>query len=276
MDVRTLATLGYVRVGYPPALQRQVSDAMNSWKAFCTLPLGIKKQLSYPESIRDVGYVLRESNGRVKRDDKEFFHARLGMPEQIMTAGRRVNDARATNFIGATNTLLQTIRPLIERFAQEVEKVYKVRGLRSGTMRSQENWTFRYLHYFPNTSGRGEIAHAHVDRGGFTLHLSETHPGAEYLDFAHTWHPLPVSERETVIFPSMGMQHDSGSKLKALCHRVVTTPETAREGRYSMVAFIDFISGMRYDDRGRALQDFEPGFNYSMNHEKFKQLFIAR
>ncbi len=63
MDVRTLETDGFVRVGYPMALREAVSDALQSWQKFCTLPLEQKRLLSGGDRIKDFGYMRREDVG---------------------------------------------------------------------------------------------------------------------------------------------------------------------------------------------------------------------
>jgi isopenicillin N synthase-like dioxygenase len=117
------------------------------------------------------------------------------------------------------------------------------------------------------------FAHAHADRGGFTLHLYESAGGGEYLGFDKVWRPWPIGGEETIIFPSMVLQHRSKGRLKALCHRVVATEETSQHGRFSMVVFIDFHHSHRYSDAVKRLQDFEPGFNYDLSFSEFDKLF---
>ncbi len=275
MQIEAITRMGFVPVPYPTALRACVRQAMKSWKDFCQLRQEDKQQLSLGDRIKDIGYVLRDEKG-LRKDSKKFFHANLIMPDEVKARARDIFDQRAVAFIDATDVLLAAIEPTIQAFAREVEGQFDLSGFESEVMKSQKkNWTFRYLHYFPSDEGI-EIAHAHTDRGGFTLHMSESHPGAEYLGFDKNWKPLPVSESETIIFPSMGLQYRSDSKLKALCHRVLATPEAAREGRYSMVGFIDFITGHRFNDAQFRLQDFEPGFNYQMSDEEFKKFFIPR
>jgi isopenicillin N synthase-like dioxygenase len=85
---------------------------------------------------------------------------------------------------------------------------------------------------------------------------------------------MPVSEGETVIIPDMQMQLRSNGELRALCHRVVATPETAKNGRYSAVCFVQFVRTKKYDkDKGGRLQEKEPGFNYKMPPGEFEMMF---
>lgn len=271
VDSNELATRGFVTVAYPPLLRTRVQSAMASWKNFCALSIEEKRKLSGGSRLRDFGYMKREDAGP-KADDKELFHVvRRRLPE-LHSAADAMADRRAGAFIDAIDILLEASVPLIQAFAQSVEREYSLRGFEAEVMRSQDNWTFRYLHYF--SGERPALANAHADRGGFTFHTWEDHDGGEYLDFDKNWRPWPVSETQTIIFPSMGLQYRSQGQLKALWHRVVPNHTTVAQGRYSMVIFIDFAMNHRYNDAARRLQDFEPGFNYRLTHEDFAKLFV--
>jgi isopenicillin N synthase-like dioxygenase len=275
MNVTNLMVDGFVRVPYPTALRQSVAEAVESWKAFTTLPPEEKKKLSLGDRHKDIGYVRREDKGHKTYDDKEFFHASIGMPQELHEIAAKFPDRRATAFLDATDTLINKITPLIEEFASSVELRWELYRFARQVMENRANWKFRYLHYFPSQSG-APIAHAHADRGGFTLHMYESHPGAEYLNFKGEWRPLPVKQDETVIFPSMMLQHRSKSKLVALCHQVLATPEAAQEGRYSMVAFIDFTSDHRFNDQEFRLQDLPKGFNYGRSEQEMQKYFVLR
>jgi isopenicillin N synthase-like dioxygenase len=269
MNIETLDSLGYISVAYPPLLRVRVQQAMESWKAFCSLPQEEKKKLSGGERHKDFGYMLRQDSGP-RADRKELAHVKLGDFDELLLRASKLDDNRATAFIHSTELLLEAIGPFIDTFAERVEAKYGLTGFAQEVSKSRASWTFRYLHYFPTENVGKEISYAHADRGGFTFHLDESHTGAEYLGFDRKWHALPVSMGETVIFPSMGLQYRSGSKLKALCHRVRATPHAAAGGRYSMVGFIDFGTKMPVAER---TQDFPPGFNYKMPAEEFEALF---
>jgi isopenicillin N synthase-like dioxygenase len=274
---------GFVTVKYPLDLRPKVTDAMESWKAFCTLPQDQKDLLKLGDRDRDIGYVNRRSDRVPKADPKEFFHVNGKRIPQILEAADKISDRRAVEFIHAHSVMMAGITPLITQFASETERFYGVEGFEDMVLGSTHEWVFRFLHYYPGAVAPGEIiGHAHTDRGGFTLHLNEDYPGAQYLDREKKWHPLPVSEGETVIFASMGLQLTSRGKLRALCHEVIATPEAARDGRYSMVAFIDYDNRWKYNDikksgeQSNRLQNKEPGFNYDMSPEEFAKLFIER
>jgi isopenicillin N synthase-like dioxygenase len=136
----------------------------------------------------------------------------------------------------------------------------------------------RFLHYFGERTKGDEIAIPHADKSCFTLHLYESDPGLQYLDFGKQWREMPVSSGETAIIPGMRLQYCSQNRLKATYHRVVATAKTAKQGRFSVVLFVHMPRTAEYKEynkekRGR-LQEFQPGFNYEMLFEEFAQLFI--
>lgn len=268
MNINMLDTHGYVTVDYPPPLRDAVREAMESWQRFCTLPDAKKRLLSGGDRIKDFGYMRREDAGP-RADNKEQFHALRAKYPLLLPKAQAVGDRRATDFIEAVDVLLHRMGPLVQRFAGEAEQAYRLKGFEREVMESQDHWTIRYIHYF----GGRMLANAHADRGGFTFHLYESHEGGEYYD-GKQWRPWPVSERQSIIFPSMGLQYRSACQLEALWHQVVATPETEQEGRYAMVAFIDFAMGHRFDDTRYRLQNFEPGFNYGMSFEQFGRYFV--
>ncbi len=271
VKIETLETDGFVCVEYPTSLRFLVIEANDSWEDFCGLPMETKRMLSGGDRIQDFGYMLRDDGGP-KSDRKEQFHVLRSVVDELRAKADNIEDRRASAFIDAIDSLLYESAPLIQSFAQRVQDRYGLIGFVDEVMESQDNWTFRYLHYF----GGEMLAHPHVDRGGFTLHLHESDEGGEYLSFDKEWLPWPVSETQTIIFPGMGLQYRSGGELKALCHQVRPTSQTALQGRYAMVAFIDFAQTHRYDHKGPRLQEFEPGFNYHMPHEEFQRFFVRR
>lgn len=269
MNIDTLDTLGFVSLPYPSPLRTSMQRAMGSWKAFCTLPLEQKRLLSGGDRIKDFGYMKREDAGSTA-DDKELFHALRANYDKLLPKASQIGDARATNFIEAVDDLLLRMKHLVQNFAQQIEDRYKLSGFERQVMDSADYWTFRYLRY---PKCKPVLANAHADRGGFTFHLGESEGGGEYLSFDGQWHPWPVSETETIIFPSMGLQYRSGGTLKALWHRVVPTESLATE-RYSMVTFVDFRDTHRFNDAKWNMKNFQPGFNYHMPFREFSNLFV--
>lgn len=271
LQISDLKTRGFVRVDYPTELRKAASTAMQSWQKFCNLPLEQKRLLSGGDRIKDFGYMRREDVGPTA-DEKELFHSVCINFPLLLPKAQLVQDKQATDFITAIDSFMQLMSPLVREFAGEVEDHYKIPGFEQLVAASADYYTFRFLRY---PKGKPVLANAHADRGGMTFHLGETEGGGEYLDFDGQWKSWPVSERETIFFPSMGLQHCSGNELKALWHRVRPVESTANE-RYSMVVFIDFQNSHRFDDSRFRMQDFEPGFNYHASFSEFDKLFVPR
>lgn len=269
MKIEELKTRGFVTLEYPPELRGCVQKAIESWQRFCELPESQKLLLAGGDRINDFGYMRRRDKGATA-DNKELFHALKKEMPSLATKAAAIEDERAVKFIHAVDQLIMVIEPVVVSFAALTERHYGLAGFEEAVRTSTDRWVFRYIHYLPGET----LANAHADRGGFTLHLYENAPGGEYLDFNKNWQPWPVSEEQTIIFPSMVLQHLSKGELKALWHRVVSTEETRAVGRFSMVAFIDFHHTHRFDDSTKRLQDFEQGFNYDMPFTEFEKLFV--
>ncbi len=270
MQVRTLDTNGYVTVPYPKPLKDRVHGAMAAWKRFCDLPESEKQKLSGGDRIDDFGYMFRNDAG-AKADQKELFHLLKKREPELRAKADLITDRRAVEFIDAVDVLIDSCTPLILDFASRIEAEYKIRGFKDMVASCGHLWTFRFLHYF----GGETLANPHADRLGFTLHLDESQGGGEYFGFDREWKPWPVTEDQTIIFPSIGLQHLSGCAVKALWHRVVPNAVTRTGGRYAMVAFIDFPQSREWDKyKYPRVQDFAPGFNYGMTFAELDSHFI--
>jgi len=268
MDVTALETKGFVSVEYPLDLYLSVEKAMGAWEYFCELPKEEKVKLAGGDRLHDFGYMIREDEGP-RADKKELFHVSMNDMSELYEKARCISDRRALRFIDYVETLILGSQVIVQEFARGIEGAYHLNGFEQEVMESKDRWNFRYIHYF----GGEVLAHAHADRGGFTLHLYESAAGGEYLRFDRVWRPWPINRKRTIIFPSMGMQFRSTGKIKALWHRVRANPQTIQKGRFAMVAFIDFTMSHKYDDSKRRLQDFEEGFNYDMPFAEFQKLF---
>lgn len=277
MNISELKTHGRVYVAYPEALRDAVEKAMVSWKAFCALPNEIKLRFGYDADakVSGNGYELKDVPGKFL-DRKEDFHLRVSAKNELLQRANQVDEIITPQFVKDALALNPFMAPLLREFGEAVEKECDMPGFAEDVMGMQDSWLFRFLHYFGNQEPGSEIAAGHVDKGGFTLHLYESHAGVERLTYeTRVWEPMPLSHKETVIIPGTGLQNRSKGQLKGLCHRVVATEETANNGRYSAVCFFDFAHRRYYDKatHGR-LQDWPCGFNYDMAHEEFDKLFI--
>ncbi len=272
-SIHELKTKGFVSFSYPEDLRKAVEKTVESWKKFCDLPLEVKKGLPYSNNADGVGYEHKEGIGN-KADHKENFDVTIAGQEWLRKKIEKINNPVALNFVQNATDLVGIMKPIILDFARQSEKVFHLEKFSDEVEASENAFFVRFIHYFGDRNVEDETATAHTDQSGFTLHLFESAPGLQCLTYEKEWIDMPVSEGETVIIPAMQMQLRSEGNLKALCHRVVATPETAQVGRYSAVCFVQLKNTPKYnkDVHGR-LQEKLPGFNYEMSHEEFSRLF---
>lgn len=275
-SIGDLETEGLVRVPYPADLRGSVERAVESWKNFCALPEATRKQFPYNSTAgMGVGYELKQTPG-ANLDVKEDFHFTLGSEGWIGGIAAEMKSPIVSRFVDDARSLTHAVEPLVLQFARDAEQQFSLDGLAREVSESQGSWFVRFLHYFGNRNVGDEIATPHADKSGFTLHLYESDPGLQYLDFKKAWQEMPVSAGETVIIPGMRMQYRSRNRLKALYHRVVATAETAAQGRFSAVCFVHLNRTPAYDkQKSGRLQEFQPGFNYEMPFDEFSRLFVS-
>ena len=274
MNIKELETEGRVYVPYPAELRKGVEEAVAAWKAFCDLPEELKARFPYDADAKTSGngYELKKGNAY---DLKENFHLRMIVRDELMRKAHMIDDEIAPRFVEKALAVNGLMKDLLREFAEAVEKDYAIPGFADDVMVKQPEWLLRFLHYFGDRTPGEEIAAPHTDKGGFTLHLYESASGVERLTYDKQWVEMPLSEGETVIIPGMGLQNRSKCQLKATCHRVVATEETAKTGRYAAVCFFNYRNA-RYFDKARfgAQQEWAPGAFYDMPYEEFDKLFI--
>jgi isopenicillin N synthase-like dioxygenase len=276
MDIVALKKEGRMYVSYPEDLRRGVEEAVKAWKKFCALPREQKIKFPYTgdTNVSGNGYELKEGE---TFDLKENFHLRIVAKDELMRKAERVDDMVTPEFVEKALALNALMGPLLREFAEAVERDIGIEGFAEDVMSWQPQWLIRFLHYFGDRAPGDEIAAPHNDKGGFTLHLYESHPGVERLTFdTKEWVPMDLAAGETVVFAGNGLQHRSKGKLRALSHRVVATEETAKEGRYSAVCFFTFRNS-KYFDKSRfgSQQQYPPGAFYDMPFEEFDTFFTT-
>lgn len=273
--IADLETKGLVRIDYPAKLRLAVESAVTNWKEFCAVDEKVKTSFPYfdVEGV-GVGYELKKTPGSTL-DLKEDFHYTQISSSDLDDEAATLKHEAIDNFLRSASSLVDLMRPLVLDAAQQMQEAYNMPGLTDEVADGEvSSWVVRFLHYFGGSQTGEEIAKAHADKSGFTLHLYESDPGLQYLDRAYEWQDMTVSEGETVIIPGMRGQYRSGNRLKATFHRVIATPKTAVAGRFSVVCFIHLKHTPAYDKaRAGRLQEFEPGFNYEMSFEEFAKLF---
>ncbi len=273
-SITQLGTHGFVSISYPPDLRQAVVDTISLWHKFCALPEEVKRGLPYSNGADGVGYELKLGEGP-SADRKENFDITLAGEQWVEQHLGSVSSDVARRFVQQASTLVGLMKPTIVQFAAQVESEFGIKGFAKEVEESEVAFFVRFIHYFGDRKIGEETATAHTDQSGFTLHLFESAPGLQCLTYDdRQWIDMPVSEGETVIIPSMQLQLRSEGTLRALCHRVVATPETAGHGRYSAVCFVQLSRTPKYDKAGHGrLQEKKPGFNYDMPHGEFVQMF---
>jgi isopenicillin N synthase-like dioxygenase len=267
---------GVVSVVYPGELRGAVEKAVASWREFTLLPEAVKTKFPYIHvGGTGLGYELKKVSG-ARLDLKEDFHVAWGAREELKRAAKETGIPLALQLVEDALVMTSLMNPLVNNFGEEVEKKFLIDEFGKEVRESNDIAVVRFIHYFGGSKVGDEIAKAHADKSGFTLHLYESDSGLEYLDRSYAWQAMPVSQEETVVIPGMRGQYRSRGLLKATYHRVVATQATAQEGRYSAVAFIHLKDTPAYNKAGAGrLQEFDSGFNYEMPFGEFSRLFVA-
>lgn len=280
VPVQSFADIKPIWVKYPFVLRNHVLLAMEMWREFCERPLEIKQRLRFEEiaGIGDAGYEFRPGDPEQKIDTKETLHFTRGEADRLLSyTDHDLTGEDGRDFLLALSRLEKDCFPFLVRFAERLSAQFQSlpTDFVERVAASRNRWTYRFLHYFP---GENEIiGGAHCDKGGFTPHLASDLPGLEYLSADKvTWRPMDTMEGTTVIIPSLQMQYVSGGEAKAVCHRVVSTPESREKGRYAAVCFIDMVDTPLYNKKKfGGTQNHPQGFNYDMPHKNFAKFFVA-
>jgi isopenicillin N synthase-like dioxygenase len=272
---KELETEGRLYVTYDPSLRAGVEEAMKAWKQFTQLPEAKKVLFGYSPDAKTSGngYELK-LEGAIDR--KENVHLRVNARDELLNGAAQADPVIGPAFVESALALNELMASMVRDFARTIEEECAIPGFELDVMDWQPKWLLRFLHYFGDRMPGEEIAAPHTDKGGFTLHLYESHPGVEYLTYdSREWKALPLSHDQTVIIPGMGLQNRSKGTLRALVHRVVATEETAETGRFSAVCFFNF-NHARFFDKSRfgAQQAWAPGAFYDMPFEQFDSYFI--
>ena len=251
----------------------KVQQTLDKWKRFTELPTEVKKDLPYSNNSRGVGYELKDGSGN-KGDRKENFDISLGGKAWLEENIASIQHSVVLDFLEYANLLVLGVKSIIIDFAQDIEKEFGVVGLHNEVVNGTDAFFIRFIYYPADREIGEETATAHVDQGGFTLHLGESASGFQILTREGEWIDVPFSEEDTVVIPSMQMQLRSEGRLRATTHREVATAETTKLPRYSAVCFVGLKNTPSYDkEKWGRLQEMEPGFNYRLPFEEFKKYF---
>ena len=283
MYIKDFGSIKPVWAPYPFPLRNSIIQATELWQKFCKRPLAIKERFVFQEiaGTGDGGYEFRKADPVKKVDDKETFHITRGEFDRLLRYTERdLVGWDGRDFLLAVGRMEKLCFPFIVKFAELLAKQFPSPVLPADFVErvicARDTWTYRFLHYLP---GSNEIiGAAHTDKGGFTPHLACTSPGLEYLaDDKITWLPMDATPGSTAIIPSMQMQYISQGEIKALWHRIKSTPASQQFGRYALVCFVDFFGTPLYDkQRAGRTQLLDQGYNYDAPWEEIKKLFIEK
>lgn len=274
-DVRSIASDMFATVEYPQPLRARVDEMICAWRAFCALPIALKQQFGYTAdtSFSGSGYELKLDKA-TGFDLKENFH--VGRDKRVFLYGEaaRIGAPEMKAFLDAAMAVYEELDPQILRVAEAIEETYQVSGLAKDVELMLECLIIRLLHYFESGDEHAVLGDPHCDKGVFTGHLYESHPGVERLTKEGQWVPMDVSLGSAVFFPGMTLQNRAKCRIYAPCHRIVANEDTARKGRWSSVCFTN-AANTRHYDKGRVgrAQGLPPGFNYLTTSEEFDKLF---
>ncbi len=246
----------FVDIDYPTEITKLIGEA-EPWREFWKLPLETKKKfgfLSHGEHA-DPGYRMRSREEG--RDDKEYFHLHPETNTYIMgdgLGGFVEKNKILGNFFAYTNEIRDTGHQFALTIAREMGKDIPALGQLAGLGKIYS--VLRLLHY-TNTSDIEIIAGQHFDRSLFTLHLYESGPGLQFLNWNMHWTDAPIANGKTVIFSGYQLERLTEGKLQKTWHRVVRKDDI--KDRISMVLFVESDAAPDYPREARA-QDTESSY----------------
>ena len=258
---------GYGSIFYSPLLKTTINDLMSKFILFCDQTSAHKQNMLFKNSV---GYEYHNRNQNTKSvDQKEAFYikANYELPENF------ISSKTDREFVDACKKLLTEVLSLVKDSTATLSEI-------ADTDLSQyfdnSALTLRAIHYYPDMSP--EIAYHHVDRGGQTYQLYETTDGLEIF-WNGKWNKPIFDQNKVIYFPGILAQLASEGGLKGLCHRVVSNNESIRNGRYSLVLFVDYFKfGYKYSMNkcGPIEKAFLPGQNYEIPFLELKNYFEER
>lgn len=261
---KNITRYGYGTATYPQSIKKIVSKLMVNFNDFCNQPLDHKMNMLFQKSM---GYENRDRTiNPTSVDHKESFYIKSNYEFSDTFSPTSIDQS----FVISCKILLDNVAPLIE---EATRRLSKIAGIDLSQYFDKTSFTLRAIHYYPDPSV--EIAHHHVDRGGQTYHLFETTDGLETY-WNNSWDKVIFDENEMAFFPGIQAQYASKCKIKGLCHRVVSNEESEKNGRFSLVLFVEYNKlPYKYsmNKRGPIEKAFGPGQNYEISYEELEDYF---
>jgi len=262
-----LEQLGYGVIDYPESLKNTVSKLVENFSSFCNQALEHKQNMQYQNNM---GYENRDRTVNPESvDHKESFYikANYELPESFLPS--RIDK----DFVSSCKKLFYEALPLI---GSSTKIFSEIGGVDLTQYFDESALTLRAIHYYSDSNI--EIAHHHVDRGGQTYRLYETTEGLEAY-WRGKWNKIIFDKNQMIYFPCIQAQLVSRGELKGLCYRVISTTDSAKNGRYSLVLFVDYNKlPYKYSitKSGPIEKAFAPGQNYDMPFTVLESYFEER
>ena len=265
-------------IRFSKQFSEEICKVMRSWKKFCRYTVSEKQKYVYNEDrYSDAGYEIKVSNQMMDR--KENFHVNLRQYSRLV----EVQSSNNHEFIDRIPGIMRHLEPIIIEYAGKVERETGISGLIQEVLSSKPYWTIRYLHYLhqQNKENPDEpkkqiiLAKSHIDKHGFTVHLSETEAGVEILSpDERVWQPITIDRRNIgYIMDGAQIQLRTENRKKAVVHRVVSG---LNRERYSLVCFVPLIRTAMYNkSKYGSIQSCSGLVTYDLGFTEFRSYFSS-
>lgn len=265
--VQDLQKTGYSFVKISKADLNTIKEFEAIWEQFVRFPRNQKEKILYQNGG---GYEFKAKG--VTFDEKENFHLKHNDYKRIIDS----TVGSDTAFRGAVGVYLQFGLGTLEIYkkimldvAGELQHLVEC-DIKSEIEKSSPNWPQRSLFYLPGQSD-STIADSHPDKGFITIGSFASCRGLQICNpKTMEWESVSIPYQHVLIMPGIQSQILTNSKIKALWHRVVNSPESVVNGRFSQVVFCDLDGQPKYNkEKYGSTQEKDVGFNYCIDHDTF-------
>lgn len=250
MNLTELKDNLFLEVKYPDRLTSLIGDA-EPWRSFCREPQETKNvfTLFSHQDDSEAGYRLRSK--AAGREDKEYFHF---YPDYVDSKDGAIqhlaeSNSSARSFFEYATAIHQEVILFSNSITAEFGK--QLPGLEELLSNGKLRYLLRFLHYTSQTEP--VIAAPHFDRSLYTLHLYESAPGLQFLNWDMQWVDAPIKSGTTVLFNGYRLENLTHGSIQKTWHRVIGNE--SNRGRYSLVLFLwsPFVEDYPHEARSQEL-----------------------
>ena len=246
----------FVDIEYPQHVTELIGAAQ-PWQNFWTLPRETKERFAFVDDQErgDPGYRMRKRTEG--REDKEYFHIfddTADLIKEYKLENVVADLPIAQEFFDYTSRVQSRAHEFAVEIGRTMGKEIPELGalVEAGKIKS----VLRLLHYM-NSGDIDVIAAQHFDRSLYTLHLYESAPGLQFLNWNMEWTDAPIGTGKTVVFSGYRMEQLTGGKIQKTWHRVVKKGQ--HTDRVSLVLFVWADEVPAYDIHARS-QELTPEY----------------